>query len=374
MGASPGGRSRHAADNMLCCLSMKRYGKRVAQKAGLEPGALIHIGEKRLAQTRFTIIDYDAQSFDEKTIDEVEASYAFKDTPTVTWIDIQGLQDTITIEKIGKYFHIHPLLLEDILTTGQRPKMEDLGESIFIVLTMFSLGDEDEILYEQVSIIIGPHYVISFQEGEQDIFGPIRERIRGGHGLIRRLGSDYLAYALLDAIVDNIFVVLEKLETKIEAAEEYVLANPDNTAIQTIHNLKNEALFLRKSLWPLREMVSQLEGSESDLIQPYMERYFKDLYDHTIQVIETVGTYWEIIAEIRDSYLSTLSNRMNEVMKVLTVFATIFIPLTFIVGIYGMNFDYMPELRWHAGYPTLMAGMLVLVIGMLIYFKRRKWL
>ena len=168
--------------------------------------------------------------------------------------------------------------------------------------------------------------------------------------------------------------VLEKLETKIEAAEEYVLANPDNTAIQTIHNLKNEALFLRKSLWPLREMVSQLEGSESDLIQPYMERYFKDLYDHTIQVIETVGTYWEIIAEIRDSYLSTLSNRMNEVMKVLTVFATIFIPLTFIVGIYGMNFDYMPELRWHAGYPTLMAGMLVLVIGMLIYFKRRKWL
>jgi len=353
---------------------MKRYGKQVSQKAGLEPGALIHIGEKRLAHTRFTLIDYDAQNVAEKTIDEVEASFAFKDTPTVSWIDVRGLQDTAIIEKIGKYFHIHPLLLEDILTTGQRPKMEDFGESIFIVLTMFSLGGEGEILYEQVSILLGPHYVISFQEGEKDIFGPIRERIRSAHGVIRKMGSDYLAYTMLDAIVDNIFVVLEKLETDIETAEEYVLTNPDNTAIQTIHDLKNEALFLRKNLWPLREMVSQLQSSESNLIQPYMDRYFKDLYDHTIQVIETVGTYWEIISEIRDSYLSNLSNRMNEVMKILTIFASIFIPLTFIVGIYGMNFDYMPELRWHAGYPTLMAGMAGLVIGMLVYFKRKNWL
>jgi len=353
---------------------MKRYGKQVAQKAGLEPGALIHIGEKRLAQTRFTIIDYDAQSCAEKSIDQVEASFAFKDTPTVSWIDVQGLQDTAIIEKIGKHFHIHPLLLEDILTTGQRPKMEDFGESIFIVLTMFSLGGEGEILYEQVSILLGPHYVLSFQEGDKDIFSPIRERIRSAHGQIRRLGSDYLAYTLLDAIVDNVFVVLEKLESDIQTAEEYVLANPDKTAIQTIHDLKNEALFLRKNLWPLREVVSQLQSSESSLIQPYMERYFKDLYDHTIQVIETIGTYWEIISEIRDSYLSSLSNRMNEVMKILTIFSTIFIPLTFIVGIYGMNFDYMPELRWHAGYPSLMAGMACLVIGMLVYFKRKKWL
>jgi magnesium transporter len=353
---------------------MKRYGKQVSEKAGLEPGVLIHIGKKRLAHTKLHLIDYDAQGVVEKTFDEVEASLAFKDTPTVTWIDVQGLQDTAIIEKIGTYFHIHPLLLEDILTTGQRPKMEDYGESIFIVLTMFSLGDEEEILYEQVSIIIGPRYVISFQEGEKDIFGPIRERIHSAHGVIRKMGSDYLAYAMLDSIVDNVFVVLEKLETDIEAAEEYVLANPDNSAIQTIHDLKNEALFLRKNLWPLREMVSQLQGSESSLIQPYMDRYLKDLYDHTIQVIETVGTYWEIISEIRDSYLSSLSNRMNEVMKTLTIFATIFIPLTFIVGIYGMNFDYMPELRWQAGYPALMAGMAGLVIGMLIYFKRKNWL
>lgn len=353
---------------------MKPYVKKVSEKAGLEPGTLMHIGEKRLAQTKLTLIDFDAQNFEEKTFEAVEASFAFKDTPTVSWIDIQGLQDTAVIEKIGSHYHLHPLLLEDILTTGQRPKMEDFDEIIFIVLTMFSLGDDDEILYEQVSIVIGEHYVISFQEGDHDIFGPIRERIRSAHGVIRKMGSDYLAYTLLDAIVDNVFVVLEKLEADIEEAEEYVLANPDKTAIQTIHDLKGEALFLRKNLWPLREVVSQLQGGESKLIAPYMTRYLKDLYDHTIQVIETIGTYWEIISEIRDSYLSSLSNRMNEVMKLLTIFSTIFIPLTFIVGIYGMNFDYLPELRWHWGYPILMAGMAVLVVGMLVYFMRKRWI
>lgn len=353
---------------------MPRFVKQVSAKAGLAPGTLMHIGRKRLEAARITVIDYDAEGYAEKDFTDVASSFAYRDTPTVSWIDVRGLHDTALISGIGEHFHLHPLLLEDILTTGQRPKLEDAGDYLCVFMTMFSLGDTEGIQHEQVTFVIGPRYVISFQEGDRDVFGPVRERLRGNRGMIRKLGADYLAYALMDAIVDNYFVVLERMEEAIEQAEEAVLAKPEKDAIHTIYTLKNEVLFMRRAIWPLREVVSQLQTAETPLIPDGLQRYFKDLYDHTIQIIETIDTYWEIISEMRDAYLSSLSNRLNEVMKILTIFSTIFIPLTFIVGIYGMNFDFMPELRWHWGYPALMLGMAGIVAGMLAFFKKRRWI
>jgi magnesium transporter len=279
------------------------------------------------------------------------------------------------IEKVGAHFGIHPLVLEDILHTGQRPKVEDLGDYIFIVLKMLYHDDqEDEMLGEQVSLLLGQNCVISFQEREGDIFNPIRERIRNSKGRIRRAGADYLAYALVDAIVDHYFVILEKMGEKIESLEEELVTNPTPETLQIIHKLKRNLIFLRKSVWPLREVINALERGESPLITEPTGIYLRDVYDHSIQVIDTIETFRDMVSGMLDIYLSSLSNRMNEVMKVLTIIATIFIPLTFIAGIYGMNFKFMPELEWHWGYPTALIVMLLIVGSMFIYFRRKKWL
>jgi magnesium transporter len=349
--------------------------RKTSKKVGLSPGTLVHIGEKKVEKTRITVIDYDVDQFQEKEVETIEECFPFKDTPTVTWINIDGLHEVEIIEKIGKHFAIHPLIQEDILHTGQRPKMEDMESYIFVVARMLVYNDETgEIESEQVSLILGANYVISFQEKVGDIFDPVRERIRKGKGRIRRMKADYLAYALVDTLVDNYFIILENLGEKIEGMEDELVANPTPETLQTIHILKREMIFLRKSVWPLREVISSLERGESSLIYESTGMYFRDVYDHTIQVMDTVETYRDMVSGMLDTYLSSLSNRMNEVMKVLTIIATIFIPLTFVAGIYGMNFEFMPELKWHWGYFAALGLMVVIFIGMVFYFRRKRWL
>jgi magnesium transporter len=355
---------------------MPRFIKKASKKVGLPPGTLIHVGEKRAEQVRISIIDYDETQFQEKEAKTVEECFPFKDKPTVTWINIDGLHDVEIIEKIGKHFGLHSLLLEDILHTEQRPKMEDFEDYLFIVLKMLYYDQEEHeiIQAEQVSLILGANFVLSFQEREGDVFNVIRDRIRTGKGRIRKAGADYLAYSLVDAIVDNYFIILERLGEKIESIEEELVTNPTPETLQTIHHLKREMIFLRKSVWPLREVINVLERGESALIQESTGIYLRDLYDHTIQVIDSIETFRDMVSGMLDIYLSSISNKMNEVMKVLTIIATVFIPLTFIAGIYGMNFEYMPELGWRWGYPVVWLVIVAVIITMVFYFRKKKWI
>ena len=356
-------------------MSIMRLLKKSSKKAGLPPGTLVHVGEKRTEEVRITLIDYDEDHVEEKSDLTVEESLPFKTLPTVTWLNVSGIHDLSIIEGFGKAFDIHPLVLEDIVHTGQRPKMEDLGDYLFIVLKMLepakTAGDFDA---EQVSLILGPNFVISFQEREGDVFDSIRDRIKKGKGRIRKAGSDYLAYTLLDTIVDNYFIILEDVGERIETMQEEVLANPDPSILKVIQDTKRNMFFLRKSVWPLRETISNMERGESPLIGDSVGPYLRDVYDHTIQVIDTVETFRDTISGTLDIYLSSLSNKMNEVMKVLTIIATIFIPLTFIAGLYGMNFKFMPELEWKWSYLVIWIVFLVVGALMLIGFRRKKWL
>ncbi len=354
---------------------MARLIKKISRTAGLAPGTLVHIGEEGAQKVKIAIIDYDEGQFQEKEVKTAEECFPFKDKPTVTWVNVDGVHNPEVIEKLGTHFSIHSLVLEDIANTGQRPKMEDFEDYIFVVLKMLGYNEkENEIDSEQVSIVLGSNFAIAFQEKEGDVFNSIRERIRNAKGRIRKMGSDYLAYSLIDAIVDNYFVILEKLGERIEDMGEELVANPTPRALQVIHGLKRELIFLRKSVWPLREVVSGLQRAGSSLIQESTGVYLRDVYDHTIQVIDTIETFRDMVSGMLDIYLSSISNRMNEVMKVLTIIATIFIPVTFIAGIYGMNFKYMPELQWPFGYALVWLVICAVAILMLSYFKRKRWL
>ena len=344
-------------------------------KAGLPPGTLVHVGEKRAEAVHITLIDYDEQSFQEKEVSTVEECFPFKSTPTVTWINIDGLHQVDIIEKLGKRFELHPLILEDVLHTEQRPKYEDFDKYIFIVLRMLGYNEQIQVVEsEQVSLILGTNFVISFQERIGDVFDHIRERLRNAKGRIRKMGPDYLCYTLMDAIVDNYFAVLERFGERIESMEEELVTNPIERTLQQIHTIKREMLFLRKSVWPLREVISVLQRSESSLITESTGIYLRDVYDHTIQVIDTVESYRDMVSGMLDIYLSSISNKMNAVMKVLTIIATIFIPLTFVAGIYGMNFENMPELKWRWGYGAVWLVMIVVAAIMMVFFRKKKWL
>lgn len=346
-----------------------------SKKAGLPPGSLVHIGKEKTEKVRITLMDYNEKQYQEKEVATVEECFPFKDTPTVTWINIDGIHDEAVIEKIGTHFGVHPLILEDIMNTTQRPKMEDFGDYVFLVLKMFNYDEKNnEENIEQMSLILGRNFVISFQEKQGDAFDPVRERIRKGNSRLRKTGSDYLAYALIDAIVDSYFFILEKLGERIEFTEDELVSDPRPATLQEIHNLKREMIFLRKSVWPLREVISGLERAESSLIQKSTGIFIRDVYDHIIQVIDNIETYRDMLSGMLDIYLSSVSNRMNEVMKVLTIIATIFIPLTFLAGVYGMNFKFMPELGWRWGYFAIWVVMVVVAVFMLVHFKRRKWL
>jgi magnesium transporter len=354
---------------------MPKLMKKRSRKAGLPPGTLIHIGEKKTEEIKITIMDYDESQFREKEAKSFDECFPYKGRPTVTWINIDGIHQVETLEKLGECFELHPLTLEDILNTDQRPKIEDFGDYMYIVLQMFSYDDRNnEIITEQVSLILGRNFVLSFQENIGDVFNQIRERIRSGKGKIRKMGADYLVYALLDAIVDNYFIILEKIGEQIEFIEERLIINPASETLNNIHKLKREMLFLRKSVWPLREVISGMERGESSLIKGTTKIYLRDVYDHNIQIIDTIETLRDMLSGMLDIYLTSISNRLNAVMKVLTIIATIFMPLTFLAGIYGMNFKYMPELEWKWGYPLILLVMSTIGISMLFYFKRKKWL
>lgn len=354
---------------------MPKLVKKRTKRIGLPPGSLVHIGEKRTEEIKITIIDYDDMHIQEKEIKTIDECFPFKNKPTVTWINIDGIHQVEIIEKIGKHFKLHPLALEDIMHTKQRPKMEDFGDYIFIVLKIPYCDEKDnKIKVEQISLILGPNFVISFQEIEKALFNPIRERLRNVKSRIRKFGADYLTYTLIDVIVDNYFMIMENLEKRIEDIEEELITDPTSETLHAIHKLKREMIFLGKSVWPLREVINSLERGESSLIKETTEIYFRDVYDHSIRVINTIETLKEMITGMLDIYLSSVSKKLNEIMKVLTIIGTIFIPLTFITGIYGMNFRYMPELNWFWGYPIALFIMVGVGISMMIYIRRKKWL
>ena len=308
---------------------MSKFIKQVSKTIGLAPGSLVYVGDKEQEKPRISIIDYDQVDFNEKQAKEAEECFPFKESSTITWINIDGIHDVDTISRIGKHFDIHRLILEDIVNTSQRPKFEESDNYIFIVLKMLYFNEkEDEVLSEQVSIIISKNCVISFQEKEGDVFNPIRERIRHSKGRIRKSGSDYLAYALLDAVVDNYFIILEKLGERIEVMENELVNDPTLEKLLTIQGLKRDMIFLRKSVWPLREIISGLQRMESDLVKDSTAIYMRDLYDHTIQVMDTIESLRDMVSGMLDIYMSSISNKMNEVMKVLTIIAVSYTHLT----------------------------------------------
>lgn len=346
-----------------------------SRKIGLAPGHLVFLGDTKAEEISIRMMDYSEKEIVDKSIKNLHDLKVCKSSPHVSWVDIIGLHDTDVIDEIGKMFDIHSLTLEDILNTDQRPKVDFFENYIYMVTKMITYNHlENRIEYEQISLIFGRGFVISFQEREGDVFDPIRERLLTAKGKIRGMGADYLAYSLLDVIVDNYFLIMERMGEVIELYEESLVINPRSEWLNEVYGLKREILFLRRSVWPLREVITKLERDESNLIDQKTGIYIRDLYDHTIQVIESIEIYRDMISGLLDLYLSSVSNRMNEVMKVLTIIATIFIPLTFIVGVYGMNFDNMPELRWQYGYFLIWGIMIALGIGMFIAFKRQKWL
>lgn len=353
---------------------MERSKKRLSRTAGLSPGTLIHVGEERTEAVKITVFDYDESRFDERTVEKIEDVFPFKDTPTVTWINVDGVHDTTIVERIGSHFELHPLVLEDVVNTSQRPKSEDFEKYIFVVLKMLYYDEKRrEVTAEQVSLVLGANFVISFQEKEGDVFDAVRKRIRQNKGRIRRSGADYLTYSLIDAVVDNYFAILESFGEDLEKIEEKLTIKPDQKTLMVIHNLKKDAVRLRRSIWPLREVLGELQRSESVLIKEHTYIYLRDVYDHIIQVVDTVETFRDMVSSLLDIYLSSVSNKMNEVMKVLTIFAAIFIPLTFLAGVYGMNFEYMPELNWRYGYFSTLGLMATIIIVMLAFFKKKKW-
>ena len=354
---------------------MPRLVKKASKKAGLPPGSLVHIGEKKTESVRITAIEYDETRWQEKEVATIEECFPVKGEPTITWIHIRGVHQIAPIEEIGKRLNLHPLLLEDIVNTEQRPKLEEYGDYIFVTSKTLHYEERgDAVQAEQISIIFGSHVVVSFEEHERDEFSSIRERLRNGKGRIRKMGADYLVYALMDTIVDDYFVVLERLGERIEFLEGELISTPTPKTVRILHNLKREMILLRKSVWPLREVISGMERGESPLIKEATLVYLRDVYDHTIRVIDTVETFRDLLSGMLDIYLSSISNRMNEVIKVLTIITTIFIPMSFIAGVFGMNFKYMPELEWRFGYPLALAIMCAIGVAMLLYFRKKRWL
>ena len=348
--------------------------KKRSKKSGLPPGSLILIGEPPSGHVRVTALDYDETTCIEKRNPDFDTCLQMRATEAVTWIHVEGLQVEV-VKRISEAFDLHPLVQEDILNTDQRPKMEDFGGYLFIVLKMFRPeGGGTEPSSEQVSILVGPRSVLSFCERETTAFDALRERIKAGAGRIRKLGPDYLAYSIMDTVVDGYFVVLEATGEAVETLEEKLVLDPQIDVLRAVYKQKHDLIFLRRSVWPLREVVSALARTESHLVQEPTKVYFRDIYDHTIQVIDIVETFRDMTSGMLDMYLSSVSNRMNEIMKVLTIMSSLFIPLTFIVGLYGMNFQFMPELKWRFGYPFALGIMIFTVGGMLLFFRRKRWI
>lgn len=354
---------------------MQRFNSKRSDKAGLPPGTLVHIGEAKAEPVRLRLVEYDAAGYEERELATVTDCAPPPDGSRNYWLDVGGIHQLSVIEHLGQAFHLHPLLLEDIANTDQRAKADVYEDRLFLVVKMLRVGDSGTIIKaEQVSLVLGPRFVLSFQEDGGAVFDPVRTRLKNPKGRLRNAGADYLAYALLDSIVDHYFTVLETIGERIESLEQELITNPRPDTLHAIHRLRRELLFLRRAVWPVRELISVMERDESDLIKDTTKLYLRDVYDHTVQVMDTLETFREMATGMLDLYLSSVSHRLNAVMKVLTIIATIFMPLTFIAGIYGMNFMYMPELQWRWGYPVALVVMGVIGLSMVWIFKRKKWL
>lgn len=353
---------------------MKTHSKNKT-KTGLPPGSLVFTGITREHQVQSELIKYSTDSYIEENYDSIDLLNISDTLNEIHWININGVHNTEIIREIGEKFNIHKLVLEDVLNTHQRPKVDFYNEHIFVVLKMLVYDkNKKSIDGEQVSIIVGKNYLISFQEKDGDVFEPLRKRIKTSSGKIRTLGTDYLLFAIMDIIVDNYFILLENLGEEVEKYETELIDNANKDILNRIYYLKRENLLLRNAVWPVRELVSQFEKTDSLLIKKKNIIYYRDLYDHTIQVIDNVEIYRDLLSGLIELYYTNTGNKTNEVMKVLTIISTIFIPLTFIAGIYGMNFKYMPELEWHWAYFGVWGLMIILFIGMMWFFKRKKWL
>lgn len=359
---------------------MIRPTARTSRKIGLHPGALVYVGEPRDARVTVDLIRYNATELTEQNDVPVESALVHPEGAEIVWVNVNGVHDPAIVERIGRLFGLNDLNLEDILSTGQRPRVEESESYIYVVVKMLMHDPKtDELRVEQVSVVIGDRFVLTFQEHEGDVLDPVRGRIRRQSPRSRFMNSDYLAYAIIDAIVDNYFLLLETVGEKVESLEDDLVAQPMVEQLQTIHALKRELLYMRKAVWPLREAISALARSESRFVHMETRVFIRDVYEHCVQVIDTVETYRDMVSGLLDVYLSSVSNRMNEVMKVLTIIATIFIPLTFLAGVYGMNFDLesplnMPELGLPYGYILFWVASLAMAAGLFWFFRRRRWL
>ena len=350
--------------------------RNASEKTGLPPGTLVHVGDVLETVTRMSVIDYSKENIEERQIQSVDEVLKYRDSETVTWVMIEGLADVGIVESIGVLFNVHQLVLEDILNTHQRPKFEEYDDHLYIVLKcLLSEGEDFSVGYEQISLLLLENFVFLFKEKTDDLFRPVQQRIRSSKSRFRSLGADYLMYAILDTVVDQNFILIDALDNAITSLEENILASePTQSSLNTIQSLKREIIVIRRHVSPVRELMAGILRSESGLIEEKTQIYLRDVSDHVIRVIESIELYREILSGLLEIYISNVSNKMNEVMKVLTVFASIFIPLTFLVGIYGMNFEYMPELEWKWAYPALWVAFITIPAILLVYFKKKKWL
>ena len=354
---------------------MARFILKARKKVGQAPGTVEFAGQKKMDKVRLRIMNFDPDRLEEQEPDSFRDLLPHRDGPGTSWINVDGLHETDSMAELSKHFGLHSLVMEDVVHTHQRPKIEDFPEHIFIVLQMLYIDVESSTVHsEQVSLIFGQNWVLTFQERVGDIFEGVRERLRKGRGRIRRAGADYLAYALVDALVDHYFKVLEHFGEEIEDLEERLLDDPTQELLERIHGIKRELVMVRRAVWPLREVIGAWMRSESPLVRDETQVFLRDIYDHTVQVADALESYRDILGGLQDLYLSSISNRMNEIMKVLTLIATIFIPLGFVAGIYGMNFEHMPELGWKYSYGGFWLLVLLAGGGMFAFFKRKRWL
>lgn len=356
----------------------ERLRLRQGKKAGLSPGSLVHIGKRRLEGPRITVFEYDADTLHERVLPSLkdEASHCRKeDKDTVIWVDVDGISEADCITDLGQRFGLHQLVLEDVMNAGQRVKIEDYTDCLFVVLKMLDVDEENEVLFvEQLSLVLGKNFVITFQEQTGDVFDGVRDRIKNNKGRIRRMGADYLLYALLDAVVDKYAVVLDSMSEIVESLEEKLQTKPQSVSVNDIYVLKREVQFLRRQIAPAPNVFSDLVHQEPGLLSPSVDVYLRDVFDHSTRAAQNVEALHDMTQAMVEMYHSNQSARLNEVMRLLTVISTIFMPLTFIVGVYGMNFDNMPELRLHNGYYVCLAVMATVAVAMTIYMKRNRWL
>jgi magnesium transporter len=339
---------------------------------GASPGTLVISDES--PPPRIRLMSYAEGRLEEHEIDDLEHLHKAHDDETISWIDVQGFGDQSAIRTIGEVFQLHPLLLEDLVNAPQRPKSEAYGDQLLIIVRMVKIDRPDQIDMEQVSVVLGKNYVLTFQERYGDVLDPVRKRIRARKGRMYTHGADYLAYAIVDTIIDAYYPVLEIVGDHLESLEDEVITNPTPQLLGQLHRLKNRLVNLRRGVWPLRDAISALVRGDFTNISEEVRMYVRDTYDHCVQTSEVVEMYREMVASLMNTYLSAVANRTNEVMKVLTIVATIFIPLTFLAGIYGMNFEYMPELHVRWAYPLIWIAMIAVAAGMLVFFWRKGWL